>query len=933
MLWSSRSWFLALLNRSHSAQPAVKAARRRMRRRLGSPRHIATCDCVIEALEGRLLLSATATTTFSILSRGSQGAKPNATAGVAPFDPAQIRAAYGVNAITFGSTAGTGAGETIAIVDAYNDPDIISDANTFSSQFGLPQFNGSGDPTLKVLNETGGTSLPSNASAGGWDIEESLDVQWAHSIAPDANIILFEANSASYSDLLTAVSTAANSAGVSVVSMSWGGSESSSETGYDSYFLTPSGHQGVTFLASTGDNGSPAGYPSYSPNVVAVGGTTLSIDTAGDYLSESAWSDTGGGISTVESQPSYQVGKVNGLSSTQRTVPDVSMDADPNSGVYVLDSYAGGWYQVGGTSLATPMWSGLIAIANQGRALDGQSTLNGLTQTLPDLYSLPSSDFHDVTSGGNGTYSAGTGYDLVTGLGTPVANLLVPALAGYSSTQPPSVSAPSAESLAENSTVVFSSSNGDAITLTDSQAGSNADSLTLSVADGTLTLGSTTGLTVTGNGTSSITVSGTLTNLNSGLSGLVYAATTGFHGSDTLHVSLTDPDDSLTGTGAVALTVTAPTAPTITAPTTTIPVTENANVVFSSTKGDAITFTDSFAGSNADTLVLTVSNGTLTLATISGVTITNGANGSSSMTVSGTVANLNTAVNGLTYAPSANFVGSDALKISLSDLGDSLTGSTSVSLSVTSASQSPTVADPGSATVNENSTLTFSTSKGDAIDVSDPDATSTSDSLTLTSTHGTLRLATTSGLKVTSGSNRSSTMTVTGSLTSLNAALNGLIFTPTSRYTGSATITVAVKDSTDGLSGSGTVTVTVTRVGRAVQFGGPRQAAEIEITKTPAQTVTVERDPEGTVLFANVSDDGVTIRVSPDTTSAAVGPLLAPATQPIKGSGASDSLEHGSTLPTSSTSAEPSTNAADSSVADDVVQWLGLKAALEFLNL
>src|SRR6202041_334092 len=115
------------------------------------------------------------------------GASPNATGGVAPINPAQMRAAYGVNQIAFGSTAGTGAGETIAIVDAYNDPDIISDANSFSSQFGLTPFNGPGDPTLKVLNESGGTSLPSNSSPGGWDVEEALDVEWAHSIAPNAN--------------------------------------------------------------------------------------------------------------------------------------------------------------------------------------------------------------------------------------------------------------------------------------------------------------------------------------------------------------------------------------------------------------------------------------------------------------------------------------------------------------------------------------------------------------------------------------------------------------------------------------------------------------------------------------------------------------------------------------------------------------------------
>ena len=117
-----------------------------------------------------------------------------------------------------------------------------------------------------------------------------------------------------------------------------------------------------------------------------MGGTSLDINTSGTYLGETGWDDTssagGGGVSQVESQPSYQVGKVNGTSSTMRTVPDVSMDADPDTGVYVLDSYDGGWYQVGGTSLATPMWAGLVAIADQGRALDSQSTLSSGANSL-----------------------------------------------------------------------------------------------------------------------------------------------------------------------------------------------------------------------------------------------------------------------------------------------------------------------------------------------------------------------------------------------------------------------------------------------------------------------------------------------------------------------------------------------------------------------
>jgi hypothetical protein len=359
-------------------------------------------------------------------------------------------------------------------------------------------------------------------------------------------------------------------------------------------------------------------------------------------------------------------------------------------------------------------------------------------------------------------------------------------------------------------------------------------------------------------------------------------------------------------------------------------VTENSNLVFSSTKGDAITFTDSFAGSNADTLTLIVSDGTLTLGSTTGVTVTG--NSSSSLTVSGTVANLNAAVNGLAYTPSANFVGSDSLKISLTDSGDSLAGSTSVSLSVTSPSQPPTVADPGTATVSEDSTLTFSTSKGDAIDVSDPDATSTSDSLTLTSTHGTLRLATTSGLKVTSGANRSSSMTVTGTLANLNAALNGLIFTPTSRYTGTATIAIAAKDSGDGLTGTGSVTVTVTKVGRGVEVGGPRRNAEVITTQAPP--VALEHEPGETILSATATSDGITITVaSPDTTTAGRETTFTPATLPLnRTSTGNDTFDFGSAPSSSNTQAAPTADAHDGSLAEDVIQWLGLKAALEFLS-
>src|ERR1700678_203101 len=274
MFFSKRLSILSPLVRFSPSR--IRSQRRRHRRDLATSGQPACGGRAAEALEGRQMLSAAAamtgfaTPTFVVMGHPNAAIKPARAAGTAPIDPAQMDAAYGVSQISFNGTAGTGAGQTIAIVDAYNDPDIISDANAFSSQFGLPQFNGSGEPTLKVLSQTGGTSLPANAAKGGWDVEEALDVEWAHSIAPGANIILFEASSNSDANLFQAVDTAADYAGVSVVSMSWDGGETSSETGFDSNFVTPNGHQGVTFLAATGDDGTPSGYPAFSPDVVAV---------------------------------------------------------------------------------------------------------------------------------------------------------------------------------------------------------------------------------------------------------------------------------------------------------------------------------------------------------------------------------------------------------------------------------------------------------------------------------------------------------------------------------------------------------------------------------------------------------------------------------------------------------------------------------------
>jgi hypothetical protein len=801
------------------------------------------CAGQLECLEDRLLLSASFATPGFLLSGhvisapdSRAGASPNVTpASVAPITPAEMQQAYAVNQIAFGGVAGDGTGQTIAIVDAYNDPDIISDASTFNSQFGLQPFNVSGGPTLQVLNENGGASLPGNSGKNGWDVEESLDVEWAHSIAPKANIILFEASSNSFGDLLQAVSTAAHMSGVSVVSMSWGGGEFSGQTSADSFFTTPSGHQGVTFVASTGDDGTPADYPALSSNVVAVGGTSLSIDSSGDYLGESAWSDGGGGISAVESQPSYQVGKVNGTSSTHRTVPDVSMDADPNTGVYVYDSFSGGWYQVGGTSLSSPMFAGLVAIADQGRALQGESSLDGATQTLPLLYNLASSDFHDVTTGSNGTYSATPGYDLVTGLGTPVGNLLVSGLVGVAAAQPPGIAAPTSATVTQNSSLAFSSAGGDAITLSDSQIGGNSDSLSLSVSHGTLSLASTSGLSfVSGaNASSSMTISGTLASLNSAINGLVYSPASGFSGADSLSFSISDPGDGLSATHSVAISVKQP--PTFGGPASAS-VNQKATLTFSAAKGNAITVADSAAGTSLMQLTLTVVEGKAKFSTMSGLKVIAGANNSASVTVTGNLTNLNKALNGLVFTPTAGFAGAASISLSLRDPGDQLTGSATVSITVNAP---PKFAIVTPATLTENSSLTLSPAQSNAIGVIDATALGGGNvQLSLSAGHGTLTLATTAGLTFTAGANHAASMTIVGSLSNLLAALDGLTYTPTTKYAGSASIKMTAKDLTDGLSGSATIALKVTKV-------APAKAAAQHVAAKPVvqHSTTISTHP------------------------------------------------------------------------------------------
>jgi len=337
--------------------------------------------------------------------------------------PSQIRTAYGFSAI-----ANRGAGQTIAIIDAYDHPNIESDLAVFNTKFGLKPCTTANGCFRKFY--AAGTKPATNA---GWALETALDVEWAHALAPDAKIILVEASSDFISALIHAVDVAVQK-GATVVSMSWGSDEFSTQKNYDTHFAA----NGVTFLAASGDDGTGAGWPAASQYIVAVGGTSLFLTTSATWSSERAWLGSGGGRSAYVFAPAYQTTYGITGANGKRALPDVAFNANPNTGFAVYDSVTldgqSGWFQVGGTSAGAPQWASLIAIANSMRRAQGKGNIpNPANQFIyPVAKAALTTRFHDISTGGNGTCgslcTAKAGYDFVTGIGTPKANTLIPAL-------------------------------------------------------------------------------------------------------------------------------------------------------------------------------------------------------------------------------------------------------------------------------------------------------------------------------------------------------------------------------------------------------------------------------------------------------------------------------------------------------------------------
>ncbi len=375
-----------------------------------------------------------------------------ASYGITCYSPQEMQNAYGLKSLL--SAGFTGAGQTIIIIDSFGSPTIAQDLVAFDAAYSIPD-----PPSFKVLAPLGTVPFdPTNSDMVNWAFETTLDVEWAHAMAPGANIVLLTSPVSQTEGVqglpqfLALEQYALNNKLGKIISQSWAATENT--------LFTPAGEKligefeefyrgavldGVTVLASAGDSGSAnedvnfndyafptVNFPASSPYVTAVGGTSLYADTSGNYLNETVWNNQagagGGGVSQYFPEPLYQrsLNAYQPLFAGKRGIPDVAYNADPATAILIYESFLpscpGCYFFVGGTSEGSPQWAGIVADANQ---LAGRS-LGFLNPSLYALGALNATNryFHDVVVGNNSFdgvpgYNAAPGWDPTTGWGTP----------------------------------------------------------------------------------------------------------------------------------------------------------------------------------------------------------------------------------------------------------------------------------------------------------------------------------------------------------------------------------------------------------------------------------------------------------------------------------------------------------------------------------
>jgi Bacterial Ig-like domain (group 3)/PKD domain/NHL repeat/Beta-propeller repeat len=452
----------------------------------------------------------------------------------------------------------------------------------------------------------------------------------------------------------------------------------------------------------------------------------------------------------------------------------------------------------------------------------------------------------------------------------------------------PVVSAPSSAALYENGSLTFSTANGDAISVSDSAASGTSDSITLSVTHGTLKFTSTTGLKFTSgsNGSTSMTVNGTLANLNAALQTLKYTPTSGYIGADALSLTVTDSINHRSGSASVSLTVYGP--PTLSAPATA-GVNENGMLVFSSANGNAITLADAAASGTSDSLVLTATHGTLFLGSTAGLTFTAGTNGSASMTINGSLADLSAALNGLEYTPQTGYSGAASLTIKAKDATSGFTTTATVAITVSVPASQPTVA-----VTTEFPTVVPGQPVPLVIAVTDTNSTAQAAAFKLVIAFGDGKSAT------------------------ISAAPDSLIVNHVYTKTGTYTVSITATDEYGHVSSAGTTTISVVPVAVEVDPFDPSLTALFVGGTASKDTVT---------FTASGNQIAVTLNKVAEGTFSTNGPLI------VFGQGGADVVTVGPGVTNTSYLLEtPNADNAETDLDDETIQWAGLGSAVEILN-
>lgn len=779
---------------------------------------------------------------------------PAVNAAVATYTPAQVRAAYGLPAIPSGSytaaqAASLGAKQTIYVVDAMHNPNIAAELNAFNQKFGLPVCTTKAvavnsplplaapsanacDLSIVYSNTAGAMTATAPAYDAGWATEIALDVQWAHAIAPLARIVVIEAPDASVISLSNAVKLA-NSMGPGIVSMSFGANEGSWTSTYDAVFTGT----GMTYLAATGDAGAAVEWPSVSSNVLAVGGTSLTYSGSGTR-SEIAWSQTGGGVSAYVATPKYQTSSVPGMgTAARRTVADVAFNADPSTGQFVASIPAGSsavsWVSAGGTSLSTPQWAGLIAIANANRLLASKPLLGAphalLYGQIAAIAGNYSSAFLDITKGSDGscgTCTAKAGYDHLTGLGTPNVTSLLNLLSNTNvAPVPPTINA-----------ATISGQTGTPLTYTVSTSSSNPLSYSLS--------GAPTGMSISSAG--------------------ILSWNTPVVGSYSVTVTAKDNTTNLSAQALISIKITAPPPPVISAASI------NGEV------GKALSFTVTASATNPLTYTLSGAPSGMTISTTGQVSWTTPVLGKYSVTI--TVKDSKTsltaqAVYTVTIVnPPAPTVAATTIN---SEIGKALSVTVTASASnpltytLTGAPSGMSINTSGviswaapvlgkySVTVTVKDTKTGLSGQGIyTINIINPPAPTVT-SATINGKKGV-------ALNFTPQVSASNPLvySMTGAPAGMSIASNGTV-TWTTPVIGTYNVVISAKDSKTGLSGQGTYTVVIAAVGPVINApamtGVAGKALSGSIVITDPGTSYISVSISGVPLGMSMAMSGMTI--------------------------------------------------------------------------